>query len=560
MQKNKDQILALYYLDNEKRIFREFFLVNNILVKHIIDTEAAEQKSPIPGNSIQVVGWYEAYYIDNPKEFIELAMKEDFKIPNFSSIIYQFLQVERVEKAPGAAPILYYTHSMLRRGSDNKLLRVGNISIKDPEKNQYILDDEEGLNSILEIIDELEPRKAEIKEKILAKKVDGDTMNFIYNLALDAALTTFKVFENVNNSEIATEVIKNRPFIQENYRALTDLTYMLSKTVRLPFTHNYTDMEMEKAKEGKLKLKIGVGRKGNVDLVNELVLQTENRLEFFDKLILETIYTHFRENPDCKAFTFLDLANTLVKTKSGKPLNGKDKFIEDVARSVRRLMTTLVSLDFTEEGKVNKNIAEYLEAGGSGKIEFPFLSGTIRPIKKPNGKVLDGIVLNKRVEDTLFFRYVDRVNQIRTLSGEVLKMPLKTGKENVSLHNYILTRLATMPYDNTGKFKNKKKPRFLNAKIEFLKKLDQPEMNKTKVRALPDYKDLKKIQNSLPAGDTTINVDELIKDLKLKTRRSRIYLAIEKELSYLKEKGYIEDFTANEDKTKQTKSYTIRFF
>lgn len=360
----------------------------------------------------------------------------------------------------------------------------------------------------------------------------------------DTAITKEEILEFSKNTNDILEKAFNylvevsealKVFNQIDYKRPNSLSYPMAKTVRHIFKLNLDETE-----DILLDLEIDLaGRKSKKEVVNTVSINLPQPLNMFDYLVFCAYYTLVKENSN-EYIAYLDIANTIHKSKNKSKLENNDSFVNEVRASVRKLRATVIDyLDFTQEAKKhNKKGLKGLLENNKTRIEgFNLIMAYhVNNIKKPNGTILDGLAPAKGEEaeavNNAFFNYIKATDQIKTLPEEFLISPFRAKADNEMLLHYLLYQLSNMPYYAKGK------------KLIFSEN-EEENKNKENHRSLK-YKD----------NNFSININNLIKNLNLKERRSRVTEKIEKVFNQWIKNNLIVDYKINY-KGRSKKSYTL---
>lgn len=541
------------FLDKDGLTLKRLTLLENILFTKEADyTTQIEDGQKIAVNSVVSYKPKDMLLFDDVEELI----KDN---PEAKYLIYDFIRInERTHNNTDNSEISYtFLTFRYEREKDNfqKVREAEKEKLDDPIN----LEHESALRPILDVLKNFETNRIQFIESLKKRKLPPDKFNSLAGTVSELSQLTANIFkpESITGKETINTTLL--PILQDNFSALTSLTYPMNKVARKPFLQEYSKAQLQSKS---IILNFSVGGKSDPDIITKLNLAINEDLDYMDYLTLSAWYTAKKENPDFNGITFLDLANSIHKSLSGEPLKSRDKFVNEVKSSALKLMRLYAELDFSQEAEhyksKNKSFKDYLNNGGDCKIMFNYISAIKMPIKKANGRVLDGLAPNGSKMDNLFFEYIDRVGQIKTLSGDCLKNPLRATRDNASIFHYMLYRLANMPYSQSTSKRSRPKINLLNAKLDYQKKAQ--ELGKRGAKSLPSTQEAIKLQKSLKNHERTINIDKLITELKLqRVKRSRIINKMELVLESWKKCGYIDNYKPNY-KGRSIMSFTINFF
>lgn len=165
----------------------------------------------------------------------------------------------------------------------------------------------------------------------------------------------------------------------------------------------------------------------------ELKDEYTKNLTFFDKLVLEAITTLYIDGKN-QYITNSMIFHVLVGDND-RPMS--KNFAEDINSSLIRLMSTIVTIDASEEAQMYPKLKKF-------KYRSPIVPGVMVEAQL-NGHIASCIEVLKTPP---LFMYADMKNQISRVSMNLIALPFsKAGKENkdqLLLLHYLLRRIVSL--------------------------------------------------------------------------------------------------------------------
>lgn len=458
----------------------------------------------------------EEYLINNKSEKIfNISASQEGENINFAGQEYSFKEKLEVQE-------LDYQDSMIHF----VLFTIANLPLFHNLSILYFGDDEE-------------EQKLLIADNHLSiKNLLGKTENITkeeFDPYLEEILGLLLYDVNFISKELSEEAEINRPFKQHDYKSPASLSYPMQKVITKIYSPKlYSDEDLE---IGYIDVNVNITKRNdpnNIKVLNRIFLQTDKRLNYFDYLTFSAYYTLVDRYKN-EYITYLDIANTIHKTQSGKQLESKDRFVEEVRKSITKQRSVLVGdFDFSQEAEhyPKEGLKELLEAGGTRIANFNLIFATeIEFIEKHNGAILKGLAPaggteSERIHKTLF-AYINANSQIKTLPNEYLINPLNASVDNEMIFHYMINKLSAMPY--------KGKEKYL---------LTDNETNEPRSYKNKDW-------------ENSINIDTLIEELNFDIKqKSRYTKRIERILDFWKSKGFIINYDIQK-KGRSKQSYLL---
>lgn len=362
-------------------------------------------------------------------------------------------------------------------------------------------------------------------------------------------LEVYSAEENLLNNK---NIIAQGPYNRPNY-----LIKFTGKTSTLPFRLEYSPEMLSES----LELGVRVNPKKGDQYLNIIKMNAIGKdLDELDLEIIEAYYTEKKANPDIGGISFLDIANDIYRSKSGRKLRTRDKFVKEIQNRCWRLTDLPFYIDFNpqidyilqyyHDGEVKDNFKKYREDGGTGRIRTHFIQANSVLIRKTNGTIQEGLTFGSQPADDVFFNYIEMTREFKSIPNALLLNPLSATEENVILHNYLALRVCQLPYGFS-------QDKLVKTKLNLL---DKTKVD-SKAKKTEEYKKALKYQKSLPKEKLTIRLDTLKKDLKLNTRSTRLTEKILRFLDDWKEEKFINNYDINYTKNNRSvESFTLYFF
>lgn len=435
---------------------------------------------------------------------------ELYQLDNFTIFVFTIRETE--ESAESQLKVFDYERSA------DRVKRIFSYGFKDKEINRAITGHKD-FRHLLQSVGNLR-KCGENYDHYINQPLSINRGRALDNIESDAYLYAVRTEHYINDFYKIAEKLqserKNKAVKQENFIVPTSFHYPIQRCIRETFNHTPTPQEIENEE---IRLKIDVSSRNSINSIyNFLELRTSEKLLYFDYICFSAWYTLSRYNEE-NYVTYLDIANTIHKSKSKSRLESNDTFVLDVEKSITKMRSILASFNFTQEAEEhgNRDLKKLLELERT-EISVNLINAIgIRHITKNNNTTLAGIQLinNKTTNafSSLFFEYINATKQIRTLENEYLVNPLSASIINSNIFHYMLNKLSAMPYYGNEKF------------------LTTQNTGSGPRSALVEDK------------QCIIKIDSLIETLDLQsTRRTLITKKMEKILNFWKSQGYINGY------------------